>query len=98
EMKSDPRKQPVSDLTNYVAVAAHNAFNTYLRRKHPERWRLKDKLRYVLSNQKGLSLWENESDTWLCGFDIWRENDTPLSAAGRVRELRDNDAARDRIC
>lgn len=97
EMKSDPQKQPVSDLTNYVAVAAHNAFNTYLRRKHPERWRLKDKLRYVLIYQKGFSLWESETGRWLCGFGVWREESTPLSAAGRVRELRENESERERI-
>ena len=97
EVKSDPRKQSISDLTNYVAVAAHNAFNSYLRRKHPERWRLKDKLRYVLTYQKGFSLWESESGRWLCGFTVWREQSTALSALSRVRELRDNEPERERI-
>jgi len=97
EVKSDPRKQSISDLTNYVAVAAHNAFNTYLRRKHPERWKLKDKLRYVLTYQKGFSLWENQNGRWLCGFKVWRDDSTPLSAPGRVRELRDNQPERERV-
>ena len=98
DMKSDPRKQPVSDLTNYVAAAGHNAFNTYLRRKHPERWRLKDKLRYVLTYQRGFSLWEGERGRWLCGFEVWREQSTSRSAESRVRHLRDNKDERERIC
>ena len=90
DAKSDPRKGPLNDVNSYVAVAACNAFNTYVRRKHPERWRLKDKVRYALTYQRGFSLWEPDRTRTLCGFDVWREEGRPSHPSGGLQWLREN--------
>src|SRR5262249_31255797 len=88
--KTDPDKQPLEDLTTYVAVAAHNAFYTYLRRKHPDRWRLKDKLRYVLTYKTGgFALWRGNQNKWWCGLEEWRVQNVAPCAAGCVNKLRE---------
>jgi hypothetical protein len=51
---------------------------------------LKDKLRYILTHQRGLALWEGKSRQWLCGFACWRHLDESASPPGRLRELHDN--------
>ena len=89
EIKTESPNELRLDFDNYVAVAAHNAFYSYLRRQYPERWKLKDKLRYVLKCQKGFSLWETEGK-WLCGFAAWRQHRIPPCRPGQVNELRNN--------
>src|SRR4030095_14231390 len=42
---------------NYVATAAYNACSNYLRRKYPERSRLRNRLRYILSHHEQLGMW-----------------------------------------
>ncbi|HEU4388563.1 MAG TPA: hypothetical protein VFV34_12250 [Blastocatellia bacterium] len=91
--KADPDRQPLEDLTTYVAVAAHNAFYTYLRRKHPERWRLKDKLRYVLTYKTGgFALWRGNQNKWWCGLEEWRVQNVSPCPAGRVKKFREERA------
>jgi DNA-directed RNA polymerase specialized sigma24 family protein len=58
--------EPVSDLSAYAAVVAHNAFHAHLRQKFPRRWQLKNRLRYLLRNRPGLALWQSEDGDWLC--------------------------------
>jgi hypothetical protein len=90
DAKSDPRKAPLNDVTSYVAVAARNAFSSYVRSKHPERWRLKDKIRYVLINQKGLALWEAGRSRWICGFEMWRQDGRTPCPSDVLQQLREN--------
>ena len=40
----------------YVASAAHHACDHYLRRKYPARWRLRNRIRYVLDHDNNLTL------------------------------------------
>jgi hypothetical protein len=44
-----------------------------LRQKYPQRWSLRDRLRYLLNHQAGLALWETADGEWLCGFAAWRD-------------------------
>src|SRR5262249_3322041 len=90
--KADPDRQPLEDLTTYVAVAAHNAYYTYLRQKHPERWRLKDRLRYVLTNREGFALWKGAQNKWWCGLARWRVQNIAPCAAGRIKRFREEQA------
>ena len=71
ELKRDPAAEPVGDFRGYVAVIAYNACHGYLRRKYPQRWRLKNRLRYLLTHHEGLALWE-EGGKWFCGHAGWR--------------------------
>lgn len=71
-LSASPHSQPIADFRGYVAVVAYNACHHYLRRKYPARWRLKNRLRYLLTHRRGFALWEDEGGGWLCGLDAWR--------------------------
>jgi DNA-directed RNA polymerase specialized sigma24 family protein len=77
-------EEPIADLRGYVAVMAHHGCDEYFRRKHPERARLKNRLRYALSHRPELALWAAESGGWLCGLVAWRgQRPTALSGPGQ---------------
>src|SRR5262249_4314697 len=72
ELKSRPDHNPVSNLRGYVTTMAQNACDEYLRYKYPERHRLKNRLRYMVTHINGLELWETDDRRWVCGFSEWR--------------------------
>jgi hypothetical protein len=80
----------IRDFLNYVAVTTYNACHEYLRSKYPLRWRLKNRIRYLLTHQPELGMWQSGDGTWLCGFAVWsaRGLDHP-AGAGLLRQLRD---------
>ncbi|SPE27891.1 conserved hypothetical protein [Candidatus Sulfopaludibacter sp. SbA3] len=64
---------PIERFTAYVAVAAHNGCDQYLRHRYPQRHRLKNRLRYLLSKTPNLALWEDWEHGWICGRRAWRD-------------------------
>jgi RNA polymerase sigma factor (sigma-70 family) len=71
----DGETATIESFSGYVAAAADHACDEYLRRKYPQRRRLKNKLRYLLSSEPRFALWErtgSESSEWLCGLRIWQ--------------------------
>jgi hypothetical protein len=79
-LREEPTPSPIGDLAAYVAAAAHNACRAFLRRRAPERVRLRNKVRYLLTHDPGLGLWQGSGQEWLCGLAAWRGR--PASAAG----------------
>jgi hypothetical protein len=73
DLKADPEARLINNFCSYITAVTHNAFYDYLRQKHPKRWRLKNKVRYLLTNREGLTLWPGGDGGWLCGFAAWRE-------------------------
>jgi hypothetical protein len=61
----------VEDVDAYVAAVAQNAIHALLRRRAPERARLKGRLRYLLLKDTRLGLWMY-GDAALCGLEEWR--------------------------
>jgi RNA polymerase sigma factor (sigma-70 family) len=90
EFKANGAAEGFSDFRGYVAVIAYNACYTYLRQKYPERYRLKSKLRYILTHQKGLALWESDHQEWLCGLSVWRHQKKSVSIKEPLHDLRDS--------
>ena len=84
ELKSRPASNPIFNLRSYVARMTYNACDEYLRHKYPKRYSLKNQLRYVLTHQGGLALWEGDDKKWLCGFDAWQNSNRP---SRRVRQI-----------
>jgi len=72
KFKSDPDSRSVTNLRGYVVTTARNACDEYLRRKFPQRRKLKDKIRYCLTNNPDFALWENGGKEWLSGLAGWR--------------------------
>ncbi len=70
-LRADPRLDPIESLADYTAVTTYNAFAHYLRRRHPGRSRLKNRIRYVLTHDRRFALWTTP-DGLACGLARWR--------------------------
>jgi RNA polymerase sigma factor (sigma-70 family) len=75
ELKQDPAHKPIANLRSYFAVMAYNACDEFLRKKYPARHRFRNKIRYLLSRQRGFALWETDDKRWLAGYSEWRSAD-----------------------
>lgn len=88
-LKVDRANWMIADFRGYVAVVAFNACHHYLRRKYPERWRLKNRVRYVLTHHPPFALWESADEEGLCGLAAWRAIGRPPLGAARLQPLHD---------
>jgi len=71
DLRSNPEDKGIHNLRSYIAVATYRACYEYLRRKYPQRYSLKNKIRYCLTHQKELGLWETEQEEWTGGLAKW---------------------------
>jgi len=62
---------PILRLDDYVATVAYNVVYAFLRRRYPERTRLKNRLRYLFTRDDHFALWERDGD-FVCGLEGWR--------------------------
>ena len=83
QFKSRPDDKAIANLRSYVAAAARNACDEYLRRKFPQRRNLKDKIRYCLTTRPELALWEEAGKGSVAGLAEWREPERPAAEVGR---------------
>lgn len=67
KLRSDPNGREIQNLGGYVAAVALNAYRQYLRSKYPNRNRLKNQLRYLVSHHPEFEMWD-EGDRRVCGF------------------------------
>lgn len=81
EHRSFRTERPIENFRGYVAATTYNAFHKYLRGKYPARWRLKNRLRYLLNHRANFAVWENESGEYLCGLAAWPRNLASRSSA-----------------
>jgi len=63
--------QPIERLDDYVATVAYNVVYGFLRRRFPERTRLKNRLRYLFAHDERFAMWE-ASGAIVCGLAQWR--------------------------
>ncbi len=59
---------PVEDARKYVLTVAFSACHALLRRRHPERARLKNRIRYTASHHPKLAIWERQDRDWVVGL------------------------------
>lgn len=72
----------VENFNAYVRAAASNAFRQFLRDKYPNRLRLRNKLRYILTRRKPFAFWKDDSGTAICGLALWHDGQIqPIRAA-----------------
>ncbi|MCI0407212.1 MAG: hypothetical protein L0191_01395 [Acidobacteria bacterium] len=67
-LKTRPQERPIRDFLGYVAVVTYRAVDEHIRQRHPQRWRLKNQIRYLLTHRKGFSLWQPRHREWLCAL------------------------------
>ncbi|HEY2019291.1 MAG TPA: hypothetical protein VGH38_37545 [Bryobacteraceae bacterium] len=76
-MKEGPDAAAIGAFSGYTAVAAYHACNEYLRRKYPNRHRLKTQLRYLLNTEKRFAIWDRGVSEWMCGLARWQFDPAP---------------------
>jgi DNA-directed RNA polymerase specialized sigma24 family protein len=79
----------IGAFSGYTAVAAYHACNEYLRRKYPNRHRLKTRLRYLFGAEKALAIWEDADAEWLCGLARWQGQRPATVTKERLGQWRD---------
>ena len=70
-LRAEPHNA-IINFRSYVATTTYHTCDQFLRREHPQRWHLKNKLRYVLKHRPIFALWQND-DGWFCGLTEWRD-------------------------
>ena len=81
-----PGGNPIIDMRGMAAVIAHRTCARWMRRQFPERNAVKNRLHYLLTRQRGLSLWQHE-DKLLAGFAAWQEKHQPVRNLGEIEKL-----------
>ena len=91
ELKANPRQRPIENSLGYAAIVAYNACNEHIRQMYPERYRLRNRVRFLLTHDQTFSLWESHNES-VCGFARW-QNDDHHEGARRLRDLQDSASA-----
>ncbi len=88
----DGEDEPIASFPDYVAVAAYNTFDEFVRRAFPDRAKLKNRIRYALQHDERFAVWESRG-VLLCGLRAWngaaRTHDLPVPAIDAGADLRD---------
>jgi hypothetical protein len=71
EMKETGVETEIRDFSAYAAVAAFHGCNEYFRQCYPRRYRLRNRLRYLLTKNRQFALWQNAGGDWMCGLQKW---------------------------
>jgi DNA-directed RNA polymerase specialized sigma24 family protein len=90
DAKTNPNGAVISNFNGYVAITTARACDAHVRQAYPQRWSLKNRLRYLLHHQPGLGVWESDDGESVCGFAAWRDQKKSPARAGRLQELRDH--------
>jgi hypothetical protein len=88
-MKEGAAGETIGAFSGYTAVAAYHACNEYLRRKYPNRHRLKTRLRYLLNTESRFAIWENLTSGWMCGLRAWQAGRPAASSEDVVNRWRE---------
>jgi RNA polymerase sigma factor (sigma-70 family) len=71
EIKPDPARHTIANLYAYAAVMAFNVLHAHFRRVHPERQRLRNRIRHVVRKSTQFALWQSPSGHLVCGLAGW---------------------------
>lgn len=77
----------IDNFVSYAAVVIHSACAHHIRRRYPERARLKHRLRYVFSVERTLALWMTDRNELVCGLAEWRGQSIDPAREGTHRGL-----------
>jgi RNA polymerase sigma factor (sigma-70 family) len=76
--RADANLAAIDAFASYVATAAHHGCDHHVRAKYPLRWRLRNRIRYVLEHDARFAVWKGPDGSWTCGLAQWRAR--PASA------------------
>jgi DNA-directed RNA polymerase specialized sigma24 family protein len=90
ELRRSPGQAAIESLADYTAGVTHNVLAHLFRQRHPERARLKNRLRYLLAHRDRIAIWET-GDQAACGLAAARSGPVSADAMAALRQL-DEDA------
>lgn len=77
-MKSSPDLTQIDSLEGYTVTVARNTYSEYLRKKCPNRFRLRNQIRYIIAKTDGLQMSSDNGAGAFCGMvDDFGENGQP---------------------
>jgi len=82
-----PDGHPISDMRGMAAVIAHRTCARWLRRQFPERHALKNRLHYLLTRQRGLSLWQDQDGKSVAGFAVWQKENKQVKPGRHLSDV-----------
>lgn len=77
-------EEAIGDLGDYVATLTYHAIHDHLRGRYPERTRLKNRLRYLLTHDDRLALWTAGMD-YVAGLAGWKGSAQSFSTTALPR-------------
>lgn len=77
----------IADFESYAAAVASKTADRFFAARAPQRARLRNRIRYVLTTDPRFAIRECESGVWLCGLRGKTHDGVPLSG-GQVEECR----------
>jgi hypothetical protein len=86
-LRTHPGAGDIECLADYTAAATYSACAHHLRRRYPERSRLKNQLRYVLEQNARFALWTASDGGLRCGLSPWYGQEESPVAAQRLADL-----------
>jgi hypothetical protein len=91
DLRNSGARAPIENFRGYVAATTYNAYHKYVRMKYPARWRLKNRIRYLLHHGRGFTIWQDEDQEHLCGLAKWGRSQSDNNA-GRGHDQASVDA------
>lgn len=82
-LRSEAGAVDIENLDGYTAAVAYSACARYLRRRYPDRARLKSRLRYILQRDRRFALWDVPAAGPCCGLAA-RAGDPPERSAAEA--------------
>jgi hypothetical protein len=89
-LSSRENDAPIRSFSSYVASVSYNVCNSYLREKWPQRYRLKKRACYILSNDARFAVWEDVTAGKICGLVEWGPQEKSPAPDWRVHELQNH--------
>jgi hypothetical protein len=81
DLRKSGGQSTIENFRGYVAATTYNVYYKYVRMKHPSRWRLKNRIRYLLNHAHALAMWQDEGQELFCGLAEWQR-------AGKRKNMR----------
>lgn len=85
ELKGSGDRETIRDFRAYSAVVAYHGCDKYYRRAFPQRYRLENQLRYLLSKHVRLAIWMSPDGEWICGNKSFRRHQPSVAADRAIR-------------
>lgn len=88
-LREGAKPEPIANFRAYVGAVTYGTWAEHLRRTHPARSMLLDRLRYLFENrtrQRGFAIWSGAAGERWCGFESWQTRE-PMAASPKMQWL-----------